>query len=63
MLSYNVIETTSTLLRDKLGLDKETGRDQIRRVMRKLEKAGKVEIGQKTEGRRKRYTYRLREVK
>ena len=54
-------ECTSTLLRDKLELDKEAGRDQIRRAMRKLEKAGKVVISQKEVGRRKQYVYRLME--
>ena len=55
-----VVETNSTVLRDKLGLDKETGRDKIRRIMRALNKEGKVVIGEKKLGeKRKRYTYRL----
>jgi hypothetical protein len=54
-----ITECTSTLLRDKLGLDKESGRDQIRRLMKKLEEAGKVEIGQKEVGKRKQYVYTL----
>lgn len=56
-----IAELTSTLLRDKLGLDKESGRDQIRRLMRKLEKAGKVSIIEKAVEKRKRYVYRLKE--
>ena len=56
-----ITEFTSTLLRDKLGLDKESGRDQIRRVMRKLEKAGKVVISQKVQGKRKQYIFKLAE--
>lgn len=54
-------EFNSTLLRDKLGLDKESGRDQIRRAMKRLEKDGKVVIEQKAvKGARKRYVYRLK---
>lgn len=56
-----IVEVTSSLLRDKLGLDKESGRDQVRRLMRKLEKARKVIIGQKEVGKRKQYIYRLNE--
>jgi len=59
LAANGITEFSSTLLRDKLGLDKESGRDQIRRVMRKLEKAGKVEIGQKEVGKRKQYVYKL----
>ena len=56
-------EFNSTLLRDKLKLDKESGRGQVRQAMKKLEKAGKVVVEQKAvkeKGARKRYTYRLR---
>lgn len=56
-----IVEISSTLLRDKLNLDKESGRDQIRRIMRKLEKAGKVVITQKMKGKRKQYIYKLEE--
>ena len=55
-----VEEFTSTLLRDKLNLDRESGRDQIRRLMRKLEKTGRVEISLKMEGKRKQYIYKLK---
>lgn len=55
-----ITEFTSSLLRDKLQLDKESGRDQIRRVMRKLEKAGKVVIGLKQQGK-KQYIFKLKE--
>ena len=61
LAANGVEECTSTLLRDKLKLDKESGRDVIRRIMKKLEDDGKVVIGQKTEGKRKRYVYRLKE--
>jgi len=63
LATNRIAECTSTLLRDKLGLDKEAGRDQVRWIMRKLEKAGKVEIGQKEVGKRKQYVYKLKENK
>lgn len=53
-------EFTSTLLRDKLGLDKESGRDQVRKIMHKLEKEGKVAIAEKAVGKRKQYVYSLK---
>jgi hypothetical protein len=57
-----IIEVTSTVLRDKLGLDKEAGRDNVRRVMKKLETEGKIIIEKKAfNGKRKRYVYRLKE--
>ena len=60
-LRENDVPITSTLLRDKLALDKESGRDQIRRVMRKLEAEGKVVIGSKANtGERKQYVYALK---
>ena len=56
-----VVEVTSTLLRDKLGLDKESGRDQVRRVMKKLEKDGKIVVEKKKVGeKKKRYVYKLK---
>lgn len=59
-----VAEFTSTLLRDKLKLDKESGRDIVRRVMKKLETAGKIVIEKKAfNGKRKRYAYRLKKEK
>ena len=61
LAANGITEFSSTLLRDKLGLDKETGRDQVRRAMRKLEKAGKVEIGKKEVGKRRQYVYKLKE--
>jgi hypothetical protein len=62
LAANGIAEFTSTLLRDKLGLDKESGRGQIRRAMKRLEKAGKVAIKQGTVkgGARKRYVYKLR---
>jgi len=54
-----IAEVHSRLISDKLGLDKESGRDQVRRIVRKLEKAGKVEIGQKEVGKRRQYVYKL----
>jgi len=56
-----VKEFTSTLLRDKLALDREDGRDQIRKVMRKLEAEGKVAITEKPHGKAKQYVYSLKE--
>jgi len=54
------VEYTSTLLRDKLALDKESGRDQIRRAMKRLAKDGKVIISEKSNtGKRKQYVYKL----
>lgn len=49
-------ETNSTVLRDKVGTK---NRSAIRRVMKLLEKNGKVLISEKTVGKRKQYTYRL----
>lgn len=53
-----VAETTSTVLRDEVGTK---NRADIRRVMKKLEKEGKVMIGQKKDRKRKQYVYRLKE--
>jgi hypothetical protein len=53
------VEYTSTVLRDKLKLDKESGRGQIRKVMKQLEKEGKVTISEKSLGKRKQYVYSL----
>jgi ABC-type polar amino acid transport system ATPase subunit len=51
---------TSTMIRDALGLDKETGRDTVRRVMRKLARLGMVKIGTKQiSEKRQRYVYNL----
>jgi hypothetical protein len=63
LAANGITEFTSTLLRDKLGLDKESGRGQIRQAMKKLEKAGKVIIEKKAvkeKGARKRYVYKLK---
>ena len=60
LAANGIAECTSTLLRDKLKLDKESGRDQIRRLMRKLEEAGKVTVGLKQQGKRKQYIYKLK---
>lgn len=54
-------ECTSTLLRDKLSLDKESGRGKIRRAMKRLAKDGKVVISEKTAGKRKQYVFKLKE--
>jgi len=61
LAANDIREFTSTLLRDKLGLDKESGRDQIRRAMKKLQADGKVTIGLKEQGKRKQYVYGLKE--
>lgn len=50
---------TSTALRDHFGLDKESGRDKIRRIMKKLEKDGKVKIAVKEGAKRKQFVYVL----
>ena len=54
-----ITEFTSTLLRDKLALSKESGRDMIRRAMKRLEKDGKVVIAVKEGAKRKQYVYKL----
>ena len=54
-----VIEVTSRLLSDKLGLEPDAGRQKVRALMKKLEKVGKVEISEKMKGERKQYTYEL----
>ena len=61
LLAANGIkECTSTLLRDKLALDKESGRDQIRRIAKRLQTEGKVTISEKKVGERKQYVYALK---
>lgn len=51
---------TSTLLRDQFGLNKETGRGIIRRIMRQLAEERKVQISEVGgEGKRKQYIYEL----
>jgi hypothetical protein len=52
-------ECTSTLLRDKLGLDMESGRDQIRRLMKRFEKDGEVVITEKKVNELKQYVCML----
>lgn len=57
-----ITEFSSRQLSDKLRLDPDRGRQKVRSLMKKLEKAGKVVIEQKAvkeKGARKRYTYRL----
>jgi len=55
-------EVTSRLVSDKLGFaDADKGRGRVRVLMKKLEKVGKVEIGEKEVGKRKQYTYKLKE--
>lgn len=56
-----ITKVTSRLLKDKLGLDSEHGRGQIRRLMRKLEAEGKVIISEKMVGKQKQYVYSLKE--
>jgi len=51
-------EVTSSMLRDHFKLDKESGRGQIRRVMKKLATDGKVEIVT-LESKRKQFGYKL----
>ena len=59
-----ITEFTSRLVSDKLGLEPDAGRQRVRTLMKKLEKAGKVVIEQKAvkeTGARKRYVYMLKE--
>ena len=58
-----IVEVHSRLISDKLGLEPDTGRGKVRQIMKKLEKAGKVEISQKMKGKRKQYIYKLKESK
>jgi hypothetical protein len=60
LAANGVKEFTSTLLRDKLSLDSESGRDQVRRAMKRLEKDGKITISEKANGKRKQYVYALK---
>lgn len=53
-------EVSSRLISDKLGLDKETGRGQVRRAMKKLEADGKV-VSAVKEGKKRQFVYRLKE--
>ena len=54
-------DITSTVLRDHFKLDKETGRDVIRRIMKTLAADGKVVITERSEkGKRKQYFYKLK---
>ena len=54
------IVITSTVLRDHFGLNKETGRGIIRRIMRQLAEERKVKISEVSgEGKRKQYIYEL----
>lgn len=58
-------EFSSRQLSDKLGLEPDAGRQKVRTLMKKLEKAGKVVIEQKAvkeKGARKRYFYRLKVI-
>lgn len=49
-------DVTSTVLRDHFGLDKDNGRDIIRRIMKQLEKDGEIVISKK--GKRQ-FVYKL----
>ena len=51
-----VTETTSTVLRDKLGTK---NRGAIRAVMRRLSKEGKVVIEEEKHGQRRQFKYKL----
>ena len=56
-------EFSSRQISDKLGLEPDAGRQRVRKIMKKLEKEGKVAVEQKAskdKGARKRYVYRLR---
>ncbi len=63
-LQANGVEISSRLISDKLGLEADKGRGAVRRIMKQLEKAGKVVIEQKaSKGKRKQYVYKLKENK
>ncbi len=66
-LSKNgIVEFSSRLISDKLGLEPDRGRQQVRTLMNKLAAEGKVAIQQKAvkeKGARKRYVYSLKENK
>ena len=56
-----ISEVNSRLISDKLSLDPDRGRQQVRQVMKKLAKDGKVTVEKKTvNGKRKRYIYQLK---
>ena len=62
LAANGIVEVHSRLVSDKLGLDPDKGRQQVRVLMKKLEKTGRVVIEKKTvkeKGARKRYVYRL----
>lgn len=48
---------TSTMIRDHFTLSNESGRGTTRRMMKKLEKAGKVKIHLKKDVKRRQYLY------
>ncbi len=57
-----IVEFNSRLISDKLGLEPDKGRNKIRNIMKKLEKAGKITIEKKAvkeTGARKKYIYKL----
>ena len=59
-----IVEVNSRLISDKLGLEPDKGRQQVRVLMKKLEKAGKVTMEKKAvkeTGARKQYVYSLKE--
>lgn len=47
----------SSQIRDLFGLDKESGRDKVRRIMKKLEKDKKVKIHVNKKSKRKQFLY------
>jgi len=59
-----IVEVTSRLISDKLGLEPDAGRQKVRTLMKKLEKVGKVVIECKAvKGKREQYIYKLKERK
>lgn len=61
-----IVEFTSRLISDKLGLEPDDGRNKVRILMKKLEAKGKVVVQHKAvneKGARKKYFYRLKQSK
>ncbi len=56
-----ITEVSSRLISDKLGLEPDKGRGQVRNAMKKLEADGKVIIERKAlKGKREQYVYKLK---
>ena len=66
LTANGIVEVSSRSISDKLGLEPDKGRQQVRVLMKKLEAKGKVAIERKAvkeTGARKQFVYRLKESK